>query len=155
MVNSPYDSLQDTAAVRPVMDTLFFTINATFALLFFTACLVSIVAGDNPLAFIGGVMAVIPVGCYIVAEWICWYRRQEWLKRPLGILNLLLSAFFLFGMVTNLGEAMIADDPIDVGFIFLFVVGFGAITAYLACCGWRRVRANLSHTKRVSNVQDS
>lgn len=128
------------------MDTLFFTINATFSLLFFMACLVSIAAGDNPFAFIGGVIAVIPVGCYTLAEWICWYRRQDWLKRPLGILNLLLSAFFLFGMVTNLGEAMIADDPIDAGFIILFIVGFGAIVAYLAFCGWRRIRANPTQT---------
>ena len=94
-------------------------------------------------------MAVFPVGCYIVAEWICWYRRRDWLKRPLGILNLLLSAFFLFGMVTNLGEAMIADGPIDVGFIALFVVGFGLIVAYLAFCGWRRIRTNPTPTKHV------
>jgi hypothetical protein len=136
------------------MDTFFFTVNATVALLFFWACLVSVAVGDNPFAFIGGVMAVFPVGCYIVAEWICWYRRRDWLKRPLGIFNLLLSAFFLFGMVTNLGEAMIADGPIDVGFIAPLVVGFGLIVAYLAYCGWRRIRTNPTPTKHVPNTQD-
>lgn len=122
-------------------DTLFFVVNFSFATLFFIACVISIAAADNPFAFLGGVIAVLPVACYVVAEWFCWYRQRRWLLRPLGILNLSLAAFFVFGLVTNIGEAITAEDPVNPLFILLFGFGFAVVAGYLGWCGWRRVHA--------------
>jgi len=123
------------------LDTLTFAINFAFSTLFFVACVVSIAAADNPFAFIGGLLFVLPVACYAIAEWVCWYRKRHWLFRPLGILNLLLAAFFVFGLVTNVGEALLADEPIDLWFIVIFGVGFAIVAGYFGWCGWRRFRA--------------
>ena len=128
------------SATRP-LDALCFVINFAFATFFFIACVVSIGAADNPFAFIGGLMFVLPVACYAIAEWMCWYRKRHWLFRPLGILNLLLAAIFVFGLVTNVGEAFMADEPIDLLFIRIFGLGFAIVAGYLAWCGWRRVHA--------------
>ena len=159
MERSPYDPPLDMApqTTRPnpaAIDALFFTVNATFALLIFAACVISIAAADNPFALIGGVIAVLPVGCYAVAEWICWYYEKTWLKRPLGILNMLLAAFFLFALASNVGEVLMADEPMDVGFVALFVLGLGAVAAYLGFCGWRRLRDSRSITMPPADPQD-
>lgn len=138
------------SATRP-FDTLCFIINFAFATLFLIACIVSIVAGDNPFAFIGGLMFVLPVACYVIAEWVCWYRKRYWLFRPLGILNLLLAAFFVFGLVTNIGEALMAEEPIDPWFILIFAIGFAFVAGYLAWCGWRRFHAIPGEPRTIQN----
>lgn len=123
-----------------LLDTLFFTINLAFAILFALACAISIVVADNPFAFLGGIMFVVPIGCYAIAEWVCSYRERDWLYRPLGIVNLIFSAFLVFGGVTNIGEALLDDEPVDPIFILLFGLGFALVAGYLGLCGWRRIR---------------
>ncbi len=132
-----------------LLDTLCFVINFAFATLFFMACVISIGAADNPFAFIGGFLFVLPVACYAIAEWLCWYRRRYWLFRPLGILNLLLAAFFVFGLVTNVGEAFIAEDPIDPLFLLFFGLGFAVVAGYLAWCGWRRIHTSATSSDAI------
>ena len=119
-------------------DTICFVVNFAIALLFFVSCVISIGAADNPFAFLGGILFVSPVGLYAGAEWVCWYRQRHWLYRPLGVLNLLFSAFFVFGLVTNVGEALLADEPVDPLFILIFGLGFAIFAGYLWWCGWRR-----------------
>ena len=143
---SPYAPPHCTAdsflpSATRLLDTLCFVINFAFATLFFIACITSIAVADNPFVLIGGVMLVLPVACYAIAEWMCWYRKHRWLSRPLGTCNLLCAAFFVFGVVTNVGEAFMADKPIDAWFLVFFVIGFAFVAAYLAWCGWRRVHA--------------
>tara|TARA_R110002073_G_scaffold64719_3_gene161893 strand:- start:2468 stop:2944 length:477 start_codon:yes stop_codon:yes gene_type:complete len=147
----PADSFT-ASATRP-LDTLCFVINFTFATLFFIVCVIAIGAADNPFSFIGGFMLVLPVACYAIAEWICWYRKHHELTRPLGILNLLLAAFFVFGLVTTVGEVLMAEEPMDLWFILIFGTGFAIIAGYLAWCGWRRVRSipRVSDTIPIDN----
>lgn len=129
-----------TSATR-ALDTLCFLINSAISTLLLIACVVSIGAADNSFAFIGGLAFALPFACYTIAEWVCWYRRLYWLFRPLGILNLLFALFVAFGLITNLGEALMADEPVDPLFMLPFGLGFALFTGYLAWCGWRRVRA--------------
>lgn len=143
---SPYLPPPDTtdrsmSFAKLPLDTLCFVINFAFSTLFFIACATSIGTADNPFAFIGGLLFVLPVACYAVAEWVCWYRERNWLFRPLGILNLILAAFLAFALVTNVGEALMADEPIDPWFIMVFGLGFAFVAGYLAWCGWRRIHA--------------
>ena len=146
MDTSPYASPRSTAdhsmpsSARP-LDTVCFAINFAFSTLFFIACVISIGSADNPFAFIGGFLFVLPVACYAIAEWLCWYQERHWLCRPLGILNLLFAAFFAFAFVTNVGEAFMTDGPIDPLFILIFGLGFAVVAGYLGWCGWRRVLA--------------
>lgn len=144
MDHTPYEPpanmrTQPVPGKRSFNETLFFALNFSFSLLFFAGCVVSIGVADNAYAWIGGVILVLPTGIYATAEWICWYRNRSWLKRPLGVSNLFLAAFFLFGLVTNLGEAIMDSKPIDIGFAAVFVLSFVAISGYLGFCGWRRV----------------
>ena len=145
MENSPYSpptaiERHAQSESRSLADNVFFIINFVTATLFFMACVISIGTADNPFAFLGGVLAVIPVVSYAIAEWTCWYRRYDWLYRPLGILNLLLSAFFVFALVTNIGEVLMSDEAVDPLFILLFGLGFAIVAVYLGWCGWRRIR---------------
>lgn len=146
MTSNPYtpprhDNERVVQSSWSLFHSVSFVLNFSFATFFFVACVVSVAAGDNPFALLGGIIAVIPVACYAVAEWICWYRKHFWLLRPLGIANLLLAAFFVFGLVTTIGEAFMADDPVDPVFILLFGFGFSLIAGYLGYCGWRRIHA--------------
>ncbi len=136
------------------VDTLLFGINFAVATLFFIACVIAIATADNPFAFLGGVFMLLPVLGYAIAEWLCWYRREHWLRRPMGILNLLLAAFFVFGGVTNVGEVVLADDPVDPMFLVIFGLGFVVISAYLGSCGWRRIHLPTSATDRTSPLND-
>ena len=111
------------------------------SLCFFIAYIVSIGAGDNPFAFIGGALFALPVACYAIAEWVCCYGKRHSLIRPLGVLNLLVAAFFRFGLIMNVGEAFMTDERVDLLFILIFGVGFAFVVGYLAWCGWRRVHA--------------
>ena len=129
-----------------IIDTSFFVVNFAISALLFISCVISIAAADNPFAFIGGLFMVLPVLSYAIAEWLCWYRSRHWLYRPMGILNLLLAAFLVFGSVTNVGEAVLADDPVDPFFIVIFGLGFGMFSAYLTFCGWRRLHLYPSPT---------
>ncbi len=138
------------SATRP-LDTLCFVINFAVAILFLIACVVSIGAADNFFAFIGGLLFVLPVCCYAIAEWVCWYRKRHWLFRQLGILNLLLAGFVVFGLVTNVGEAFMADEPIDPWFITIFGSGFAFVAGYLVWCGWRRFHAIPSVPDTIQN----
>jgi hypothetical protein len=144
MDESPYAPPRSTndpsvPSAVSLLDSLCFVINFAFSTLFFIACVVSISAADNPFAFIGGTLFVLPIAFYAIAEWVCWYRKRDWLFRPLGILNLLLAAFLLFGLVTNVGGAFMADEPIEPWFFMNFVLGSALVVGYLTWCGLRRV----------------
>jgi hypothetical protein len=134
------------------LDTLCFLINFAISTFFLIACVVSIGAADNPFAFIGGLVFALPSTCYAIAEWMCWYRRRHWLFRSLGILNLLFAAFVAFGLITNLGEALLANEPVNPLFILLFGLGFTVFAGYLRWCGWRRIRAIPAATDLLQEV---
>jgi hypothetical protein len=140
---------------RLTSDTICFVVNFLIATLIFICAAVSIAMAANPYAFFGGIVIVLPVLCYAIAEWLCWYRDQHWLLRPLGILNLLLAALCAFGIITNIGEAIMADDPVSPLFILLLVSGFTLVTGYLGWCGWRRFHlaqtALMGHTPSQPN----
>ena len=150
-VPPPITTDRSMSFATPPLDTLCFVINFTFSTLFFIACVSSIGTADNPFAFVGGLLFVLPVACYAVAEWVCWYRERNWLFRPLGILNLVLAAFVAFALVTNVGEALMADEPIDPWFIMVLSLGFVFVAGYLAWCGWRRIHAMRGVPSAIQN----
>jgi hypothetical protein len=124
-----------------LLDTLCFGINISIASLLCIDCVVAIFTANTPHTFLGAVVCVIPSGWYAIAEWQCWYRKRLKLLRPLGMLNLALAALFTFGLVTNIGEALLVNKHVDPLFLLIFGLCFASIAGYLAWCGWRRIQA--------------
>ncbi|KAA5546001.1 hypothetical protein FYK55_03580 [Roseiconus nitratireducens] len=122
------------------IDTAIFATNFSIATILLMACVIAIATADNPFSFLSGLFLVVPVLGYAIAEWACWYRERNWLGRPLGILNLLLAAFFLFAAATNVIEVAQDRESVDPWFLVVFGLGFGMFSAYLGYCGWRRIR---------------
>lgn len=101
MARSPYDPPGDTEpqTARPnpaVVDTVFFTVNATFALLCFAVCVSSTAAADDPSSFIGGAFAVLPVGCYVVAERDLLVSQENMVKTTTRNVELATRGVFSF-----------------------------------------------------------
>ncbi|PNY33863.1 hypothetical protein [Rhodopirellula sp. MGV] len=66
------------------LETLFFGVNFTLATMLFITSVIAIVVADNPYSMIGGLLLVLPVLGYAIAEWIRWYRQVSSLDRPMG-----------------------------------------------------------------------
>lgn len=81
-----------------------------------------------------------PTAIYAFCEWQVLYRRRASTERNLGIANLACAVFAAFGVVTNVGEALMSDDPPGFQFLFWFTLIGVAITAYLAASGLCRLR---------------
>ena len=77
---------------------------------------------------------------YSLCEWLVLYRRRVTIERKLGFVNLACAAFVVFGIVTNVGEALMDEIPLDITFLFWFAVIGGSIVAYLISCGLCRLR---------------
>ena len=125
------------------MRTLFFIINFTGAILFMMACVVAVGQAASPFSFLGGIMFFPPAATFAIAEWVAWYRRRYVLEKVLGGLCLGLCAFSAFGVVVNVGEALLSSWPS--GFEWFVVIGL-AIASYFGVCGvyrlWYRRAAN-------------
>ena len=141
-----------TSDTRQLVDTLIFAINFATAILLFVACFISVFAADSPFSFIGGLFTALPVAGYALAEWLCWYRRRRWLYRPMGTLNLLLSLFFVFGLVSNVGESVKNEGSADPIFIVVVGLGFGLIATYLGFCGWRRLHFGVERDSTIAEI---
>lgn len=141
---SPYSPPRGTNELRlpesmAVGDTICFVINFAVSTFLFIVSVFSILSAENAFAFLGGLFIVLPAGCYAVAEWVCWYRQRLRLLLPLGIINLMLAAFLGFGLIVNIGEALLAKEQMGSLYIFIFGVIWSSVNGYVAWCGWRRV----------------
>lgn len=85
-------------------------------------------------------MCLLPFTVYGWAEWYVLYHLHESKERTLAYWNLGAAAFVTFGIVTNVGEALMDDGPLDLQFMFWFTLIGISIAAYLAACGWRRLK---------------
>ena len=62
---------------------------------------ISIIAADNPFAFLCGVIALLPVARYANAEWLCWYRNRRYAVAMPAFVEYLGS----LGLQTTAGKA--------------------------------------------------
>ncbi len=120
----------------------FFAVNFSVSVFLFLASIVGIAAGaiNNPGAFLGGVVLLVPSGLYAIGEWLAYYRNRRLLERPLGALNLCGAAFMGLSLVKEVADSIIRNEPAPVAFYFWFALAFGVTATYLAACAWFRLR---------------
>ncbi|PHR90409.1 MAG: hypothetical protein COA78_35405 [Blastopirellula sp.] len=82
----------------------------------------------------------VPFTIYALCEWIAVYRKDRVIERRLGWANLAFAAFVGFGLVTNVGEALMFDPDLDVIFLAWFALIGTTLVTYLAFSGWMRLR---------------
>ncbi|MCS7465759.1 hypothetical protein NZK35_03600 [Stieleria sp. ICT_E10.1] len=102
--------------------------------------MISIAVMESPGSFFGGIIGFFPFLVYGFAEWIAWYRRRKSTERKLAYANLGCAAFAAFGVVTTIGEVLMEPEPVDWQFLTVFSLIGLCIIAYLAACGWMRLR---------------
>ena len=85
-------------------------------------------------------MFAAPIAFYAFCEWLVLYRRRGSTERKLAIANLGCAAFAAFGLITNVGEAVMSDDPPGFQPLIWFTLIGVAITAYLVASGLCRLR---------------
>lgn len=119
---------------------VFFFINFWLAVLLTLMSIVSVAVMENPSAFLGGITMLAPTGAYATAEWFGYYRNRTSLERPLGIVNLCAAGFVMFGLIANIGEALMSEEPPSTEFLVGFAVIGLAIAGYLTACGLFRLR---------------
>ena len=144
MIN-PYQSpAAATNAHSPVRYSvprvLFFLLNFTVAVFLFISCVIVVAVPTTPFSFLGGIVGFCPILAYGICEWLAFYRRRVSIERKLGYANLGCAAFVGFGVVTNIGEALMADAPPGFLFFFWFLLIACAIIAYLVASGLCRLR---------------
>ena len=137
---SPTSTPQPVVAAYPVARISFAFVNFAVAVLFSISCVISVAAPESPFQFLGGLMFAAPIAFYALCEWLVLFRRRVSTERKLGIANLACAAFATFGVVTNVGEAVMSDDPPGFQFLFWFTLIGACITAYLIASGWCRLR---------------
>ena len=125
---------------REIVRLLFSLVNFATSVLFFISCVIAIATMESPGSFFGGILGFAPLLIYSLCEWLVLYRRRVTIERKLGFANLACAAFVVFGIVTNIGEALMDESPLDFTFLFWFAIIGGSIFAYLIACGWCRLR---------------
>lgn len=131
---------------RGIVRFLFSLVNFAISVLFFILTVIAIVTMGSPGSFFGGILCFFPLLVYSVCEWLVLYRRRVSVERKLGYANLACGAFVAFGVVTDIGEALMDEGGVDFTFLFWFMIIGGLIMAYLVACGWFRLRCT-----RVAN----
>lgn len=86
------------------------------------------------------ILIALPAVAIGFLEWLLYSRQARKLERPLGIFTGLIGLLALFGLISNIGEAIVKGGPSDV----LWWLSFGSIcltiAAYGFWCCWMRVR---------------
>ena len=137
---SPSSTLQPVTGSYPIARIAFSLVNFAMAVLFAISCVISVAAPESPFQFLGGLMFAAPFAFYALCEWLVLYRRKASTERKLGIANLVCAAFAAFGVVTNVGEALMADETPSFQFLFWFTLIGTSIIVYLIASGWCRLR---------------
>jgi hypothetical protein len=86
---------------------------------------------------------------YGVCQWIVLYRRNSSVERKLAYVNLGCAGFVGFGVVTNIGEALIDEQPFNVSLMLWLAIIGGTVLAYLIACGSCRLRWTRESGKHV------
>lgn len=108
------------------------------SVLWIAIILAGCVQGD-PFAFIGAVL-VLPIATFLgVAQYASLIRRSRVAAQTVGILLGLMCAFWLFGMVANVGEALL-DKSIEWRFLVGFIAFLLAIAASIGIAAWANWR---------------
>jgi hypothetical protein len=103
------------------------------------ACIESVLDPVSVFALMGGVIFFLPILLYALGEWAAFFRSNRRIERQLGFLNLVGAGFVAFGIITNVGEAIIYRFPIEATWLLSFLlIGF-TLFAYLALCGVFRI----------------
>ena len=136
----PASQIDPSGGARSLLRITFALVNFVLAVVFAIAGVISIVAPESPGQFLGGLMITAPFAFYAFCEWLVLYRKNESAERALGIANLACAGFAIFGVLTNLREALSSEARPDDRFLMRFVLIGGTIVAYLIASGCFRLR---------------
>ena len=121
------------------MRRAFFIINFLGATTLMVLGAAAVGQAASPGSFLGGIMISPVAAAFAVAEWAAWHGRRVEVERVLGVACLFLCALSVFGVVTNVAEALQSSWPGD--FVWVVVIGM-PIASYFGICGvlrvWRR-----------------
>jgi len=120
------------------MRHIFFAVNFGLSLLFLACGVYCIGAMKTPFSFLGGILFSGPTAAFAIGEWVAWYRRRKDIVLILAVACLCLSGLAVFGVATNVVEALQTGWPH--GFTWFVVIG-SCIAGYFAFCGLMRLRS--------------
>ncbi|MDB2687398.1 hypothetical protein N9Y42_09325 [Mariniblastus sp.] len=145
-IDNPYQSPaavapQQASSSRSLISLVLAFLNFAASTFFAISCVVAVVAHERPFQLIGGIMFFLPLSIYALCEWMVLYRRNTSVERVLGIANIGCAGLAAFGVVTNVSEALMAEGPLDMQFIYWFSLIGGSIATYLGLSGWYRLRS--------------
>jgi hypothetical protein len=149
---NPYESSREepfALAQSNKLDLVFFLINfvSCLAFIFLSAVAIvgSIFGSGSPYEFFGALIFMGPAILFAIGEWLLFVRRWEGLSRPLGVICGVIAAFWTFGLVADVFEALFGqrrpDRPYQPDMMWFWLI-FGAfcvtISAYNTVCCWHR-----------------
>ncbi len=103
-------------------------------------CIAGILNPATPFVLLGAVFAM-PQGVFFgVLLFISIFRRSEGVSFGVAVLYFLAAGLAAFGMVTNVGEALLDDAPGKWMFLLVFSVVGLSITVYAVFCGVLHLR---------------
>lgn len=145
-MENPYESPAasgDLAKTREfnLLRFALFLVNFSVAAVLLFACIFAIAKPGSPFAFIGAVVGLPPLVVYTLSELVAYYRRNHSIERKLGYANLGCAIFVAFGVITDVGEALLTESQqVDVRFLSWFILIGLVIIAYLIFAGYMRLR---------------
>jgi hypothetical protein len=90
---------------------------------------------NSPFAFLGAILLTPIEISFGIVVYLSVFRRSATATSIATACYFIGAGFTLFGVVTNVGEALLQGEPLDVTFLVVFV-GIGAgIAAYSTFCG--------------------
>ena len=106
--------------------------SATLCVLFAAATVASLFKPRGAYAFIGGLMLTPMLAVFAVFVFCSVFRRSPTATGVATALYFIGSGFMVFGVVANIGEAIVEGDECDIG-LLLAIAGIGlGIAAYAA-----------------------
>jgi hypothetical protein len=123
------------------MRFLFYIVNFSLGTFFLLGCLGTIVVFlfgyANPRVLLASLVFLpFPAGL-VLLEWLGFRRNIESMDVATGVVCLAVAAFAVFGVIANVGEAIISDWLRGFGW---FVAGGIAVAGYFALCGTLRIK---------------
>jgi hypothetical protein len=126
----------------------FFALNFSVGLLLLVSCVIAIITATYFAPFLGGIILFPPVLIYTAVECVAFVSRSRVCERALGYANLAGAVFATFGVISNIGEAVMGSERPAMHFFLYFTLVGGAIIAYMTACGFYRLRSTRKHARK-------
>jgi len=138
---NPYESPNTRVAAgsRPKrLLALLFLINFSTSLFVAVASAYALIASEDQIERFSGGVLLLRFSLYALCELATLLKPTAFMYSILSTSNLGAAAFATFGVVANVGEALVYDNSLDFTFLICFVLVGGGVAAYLAFSGYYR-----------------